>query len=92
MPQKIIGIDVGTYSVKVAEVERSFKSFNFINFYERRIQYNELLSPEESVAIALQGILDDNEVVWEIACAGMPGQRVSSRLLTFPFGSTKKIG
>lgn len=91
MPQKIIGIDVGTYSVKVAEVERSFKSFNFINFYERRIQYNELLSPEESVAIALQGILDDNDVVWEVACTGVPGQCVSSRLLTFPFGSTKKI-
>jgi type IV pilus assembly protein PilM len=91
MPQKIIGIDVGTYSVKVAEVERSFKSFSFLNFYERRIQYNELLSPEESVAIALQGIMDDNDISWEVACAGVPGQRVSSRLLTFPFGSIKKI-
>lgn len=91
MPQKIIGVDVGSYSVKVAEVERSFKSFAFTNFYERRIQYNELLSPEESVAIALQGILDDNDLSWDLVCAGMPGQRVSSRLLTFPFGSAKKI-
>lgn len=91
MPQRIIGIDVGSYSVKVAEVERSFKSFSFTNFYERRIQYNELLSPEESVAIALQGIIDDNDLTWEMAGAGVPGQRVSSRLLTFPFGSTKKI-
>lgn len=91
MPQRIIGIDVGSYSVKVAEVERSFKSFAFTNFYERRIQYNDLLSPEESVAIALQGIIDDNDLSWEIACAAMPGQHVSSRLLTFPFGSSKKI-
>ncbi len=91
MPQRILGIDVGSYSVKVAEVERGFKSFAFTNFYERRIQYNELLSPEESVAIALQGIMDDNDLSCDLVCAGVPGQDVSSRLLTFPFGSSKKI-
>jgi len=91
MPQKIIGIDIGSYSVKVAEVERSFKSFFFTNFYERKIQYNELLSPDESVAIALQGIIDDNDLTWDIVCSGIPGQRVASRLIMFPFGSAKKI-
>lgn len=91
MAQRIIGIDVGTYSVKIAEIERSFKSFAFTNFFERRIQYNELLSTDESVAIALQGIIDDNDLSWDIAVAGVPGQRVSSRLLTFPFGGAKKI-
>jgi general secretion pathway protein L len=91
MPQRIIGIDVGSYSVKVAEVERSFKSFHFTHFFERRIQYNELLSREESVAIALQGIIDDNDLHWDIASVGMPGQRVSSRVLTFPFGGAKRI-
>ncbi len=91
MAQKIIGIDVGSYSVKVAEVERSFKSFAFTHFYERRIQYNELLAPDESVAIALQSIFDEHDLAWEAACAGVKGQTVSARLLTFPFGSTKKI-
>ena len=91
MPHKIIGIDIGSYSVKVALIERSFKSFAFTEFYERRIQYNELLSPDESVAIAIQGLIDDHNLAWDIASVGFPAQRVTSRLLTFPFGSAKKI-
>ncbi|MBT3182339.1 MAG: pilus assembly protein PilM [Deltaproteobacteria bacterium] len=91
MPNRIIGIDLGSYSVKVAVIERSFRTFSFVEFYERPIQYNELLSPEESKAIALQGLIDDYNMSWDVASSGLPSQRVTSRLLTFPFGSTKKI-
>lgn len=91
MPHRIIGIDVGSYSVKMAAIERGFKSFSFVEFYERRIQYNELLSREESAAIAIQGLVDDHNLQWDVACTGFPAQRVTSRFLTFPFGSSKKI-
>ena len=37
MPQRILGIDVGSYSIKVAEIERSFRSFDLIGFYEQPI-------------------------------------------------------
>lgn len=91
MPQRILGVDIGSYSVKVAELSRSFKSFEFVGFYERRITENELLSRDESIAIALQGLIDDHNLTWDAICCGFPGQLVSSRLLTFPFGSRKKI-
>jgi len=91
MPQTILGIDVGSYAVKVAVIERSFRSFAFTEFYERRIQYNDLLSPEESTSIALQGMIDDYNLRWDTACVGFPSQKVTSRLLTFPFSSIKKI-
>ncbi len=91
MPQRILGIDIGSYSVKVAELSRSFKSFEFTAFYERRVGENELLSREESQAIALQGLIDDHNLQWDAVCVGFPGQLVSSRLLTFPFSSRKKI-
>jgi len=91
MPQRILGVDIGSYSVKVAELSRSFKSFEFVAFYERRITESELLSRDESTAIALQGLIDDHNLSWDAICVGFPGQFVSSRLLTFPFGSRKKI-
>ena len=91
MPHRIVGIDVGSYAVKVAVIDRSFRSFAFTEFYERRIQYNELLSPEESTAIALQGLVDDYNLRWDSVCVGFPAQKVTSRLLTFPFSSLKKI-
>lgn len=91
MPTRIIGIDVGNYAVKVAVIERSFRNFAFTEFYERRIQYNELLSPEESTAIALQGLIDDYGLHWDVASVGFPAQKVTSRLLTFPFSNLNKI-
>lgn len=91
MPHRIIGIDIGSYSVKTAVIERGFKTFSFIEFYERPIQYNEMLSPDESAAIAIQGLIDDYNLTWDTACVGFSSQRVTSRLITFPFTSLKKI-
>lgn len=91
MPQRILGVDIGSYSIKIAEVVRSFRTFEFVAFYERRIVESELLSREESVALALQGLIDDNNLHWEAVSGGFPGQHVSSRIITFPFGSRKKI-
>lgn len=91
MPQTIVGIDIGTYSIKMAQIERSFKSFEFVHFYERKIQYNELLKPEESTAVTLQGMIDDLGIKWDQVLCGYPGQKVSSRVVTLPFGSLKKI-
>lgn len=91
MPQTILGIDIGSYSIKIAEVERSFKGYEFVNFYERRIQYNELLKPEESLMVTLQGMMDDFGLRWDQVIVGYPGQKISSRILTLPFGSLKKV-
>ncbi len=91
MPQTILGIDIGTYSIKIAQLERSFKTFEFVQFYERKIQYNELLKPEESVSVTLQAMIDDLGLKWDQAICGYPGQKISSRIITLPFGSLKKI-
>lgn len=91
MPQTIIGIDIGTYSVKIAKIERSFKSFEFVDFFERKILYNEILKPEESISVTLQGMIDDFGIKWDQVICGYPGQKVSSRVVTLPFGSLKKI-
>lgn len=89
--QTILGIDLGTYSVKVAEVRRSFQSFQFINYYERRIQYNEVLTPEESIAAALQGVLEDNALTWDVCFVALPAPLVATRMITLPFGAPKKV-
>lgn len=92
MAQTILGIDIGSYSIKIAEIERSFKSFEFVNFYERKIQYNELLKAEESVSVTLQGMIDDFDLKWDQVICGYPGEKTASRLIQLPFGNLKKIG
>lgn len=89
--QTILGIDIGTYSVKVAELQRSFKNFAFTGFYERRVQYNDVLTPEESQSAALQALLEDHALTWDTAYAAFPGNAVASRALVLPFSKSSRI-
>jgi len=91
MPQRILGLDIGSYSVKVAEVARGFKSFELVHFYERPVQYSDLLTPEQSLSAAVQAVLEDNGLVWDDIICAMPGEKVATRLITMPFGNIKKI-
>jgi len=91
MPQRIIGLDVGSYSIKVAEVSRSFKSFELVHFYERLVQYNEVLTPEESLSAAIQAVLEDNALEWDDIICALSGAKLATRLITLPFGNTRKI-
>ncbi len=91
MPQTILGIDVGSYSIKVAQIKRTFKSFELVKFYEKQIEYNDVLSPEEATSATLTSLIEDNALTWDQAIVGMGGQHVSSRLIDLPFSSKKKI-
>lgn len=91
MPQRILGLDVGSYSVKVAEVTRSFKSFELVHFYEKPVQYNEVLTKEESLTAAIQAVLEDNALQWDDIVCALTGDRVATRLVTLPFGNMRKI-
>lgn len=89
--QTILGIDIGTYSIKVAEIRRSFNAFHFSNFYERRIQYSEVLTREESIATALQGVLEDNALTWDVCFTALPDKSIATRLVTLPFANSKRV-
>lgn len=91
MPQRILGLDIGSYSVKVAEVVRSFRSFELVHFYEKPVQYNDVLTKEESLTAAIQAVLEDNALNWDDVVCAIPGGRVATRLITMPFGNIRKI-
>lgn len=91
MPQTILGIDIGTHSVKVAEIRRSFKAFSLVNFFTKAVRYNDVLSREESVASAVQSVLEDNALTWDVAYVALPPNMVATRLIVLPFGAAKKI-
>ena len=41
--------------------------------------------------MALQGLIEDHQLKWDVAICGYPGQRVAAHILEFPFGGVKKI-
>lgn len=91
MAQTIYGIDIGTYSIKIAEIERSLRSFDLVSFYEHPVVYNEVFSTEEAMASTLEKMVEDYGLAEGPVYVSLPGSYSSTRLIELPFGSAKKI-
>ncbi len=91
MPQRIVGIDIGSYSIKVAEIERSYRDFALVGFFEQPIAHQESLGREISTGQALVKLLEEYNLPSDQIYAALPGQATAIRLIDLPFGDFKKV-
>lgn len=91
MAQSILGIDIGSYSIKITELTRSLRDFELTHYYEQPIVPNPRLSHEESVAFTLKAMIEKNELNPEIVSVSVPAHHLSCRVLELPFTNIKKI-
>ena len=91
MAQKIIGLDLGTYSIKVVQVESSFRSFKVTGFAEEVIPLIDDTSEEEGVGIALRRLYDTGALKGDVVICSLPTEQVMTTTLTVPFDDPKKI-
>lgn len=89
MRERILGIDVGSYSIKVAEIERSLRSFELVGFYEQPIPAATEGTGGET--IALQRLFEEYNLGGESLYTALPGQKTAFRLIDLPFSNFKKI-
>ncbi len=91
MAQTIVGIDLGSYSVKVCQLERSLRDFELVAFHEQVVTQGTRLSREEAVATALKSILERNSIPLDSVVVNIPAHHLSCRVLELPFNNIKKI-
>ncbi len=91
MPQRLLGIDVGSYSVKIAELERSFRSFKLIGFFEQPIVTSETVGKEAATTLALTKLFEEYNLAGHFVYTALPGQLIAHRLLNLPFAEFKKV-
>jgi Tfp pilus assembly PilM family ATPase len=91
MSQTILGIDLGSYSVKVLRVARHVQEIEILDFIEEPLSPHSRLSHEEQVRIPLEKILANSAMKADVVCASFPGYHLSSRVLELPFTNQKKI-
>lgn len=91
MPQTVLGIDVGSYSVKICQVSRGFGEFKLVQFHEVPLVAEEVLSYEQAAAAALTKFFEENALAYDTCVMAVPGLKASFRVLDMPFGSVKKI-
>ena len=91
MPQTVIGLDIGSYSVKAAIVETGLRKFQWVKFCEHQWSRDDSGEAHErdlsaAVAQVLEDVADRNTVVTSI-----PGPRILNRELKLPFSTDKEI-
>jgi type IV pilus assembly protein PilM len=89
MAQRVLGIDLGAHSVKVAEVEVGFNLARLVHLWTVPVPQE----PGPSLAralVALKGMARPQGGIDEVA-VGVPGDRVLLRLLEIPFSEAKKV-
>ncbi len=91
MPQRILGIDIGSYSIKVAEIERSFRSFQLVGFFEQPVVAYETLGKEGSTTQALVKLFEEYNLTTDMIYTALPGQTTAHRVIDLPFAEFKKV-
>jgi general secretion pathway protein L len=91
MAHKILGIDLGAYSVKIAEIDAGFRQATLVGLYERPlVEKQEGESDLERAARTAAEMIADEKLEPEMVATSMGGDAML-RLLTLPFGDRKKI-
>ena len=92
MAHRVLGIDLGSYSVKVAELQAGFRTTVLQGLYERQ-----LLPPLEETETTLhrgvrtlRALLDDEGLEPEVAAAST-GSGLTLRVLHLPFADRKTL-
>ncbi len=89
--QRIIGLDIGSYSIKAVEIVNTFKSYEIANFYENVIPQMEDLDPDQVIPSCMEQLFQQNDLKADRIITAMPGQYISSRVMSFSFADPRKI-
>ncbi len=89
--QKVIGLDIGSYSIKAIEIVNTFKSYEVVNFYEVVIPNLESVPLDAIVPICMEQLFQEHNLQADRILTAMPGQFISSRVIPFAFNDPRKI-
>lgn len=96
MAQKIVGLDLGTHSVKAVLVSAGLRSVQILGVHEERFEPTEGgMGGDEAIDAAIElAIAALRSKGWHhhSVAVALPGTRGSYRLLRFPFTDARRIG
>ena len=87
--QKILGLDIGTYSIKAVIIWNDFKVINNYKNYlihqliEQKIEYKDGVSEKAAQIIAIDTLVKKNQLVFDVVYAAIDSRHVSIRKVDF---------
>lgn len=92
MPQRILGLDIGTWSVKGVVLESFFRGYRVLDAQEVPIPAG---APEERRELRLRAIREllgaEPFSKTELVVAAVPGEQSTSRFITLPYADPRKV-
>jgi len=89
--QRIIGLDIGSYSIKAVEIVNTLKSYEIINFYENVVPALDNVPIDVVASGCMEQLFKENNLDADRIVTAMPGQFISSRVLALGFSDPRKI-
>lgn len=89
--QKVIGLDIGSYSIKAIEIVNTFKSYEIVKFYETVIPFLDGVPLDAVLPVCMEQLFRENDLQADRILTAMPGQFISSRIIPFNFSDPRKI-
>ncbi|MFN3197914.1 MAG: type II secretion system protein GspL [Bradymonadia bacterium] len=92
MATKVIGLDLGTHTVKVAELVTAFRTQEWVGFGTEPVETEGDGPPTmEEIVMAARRLLERRGLLGETIITSLPSEAVSTVSLDFPFDQPKKI-
>ncbi|MBL8784853.1 MAG: pilus assembly protein PilM [Deltaproteobacteria bacterium] len=91
MAQRIIGLDIGSWSIKAMVMESSLRRVNLVELREHHIPADAFGQPlADGLGAAIRAVLSGVDA--DVIVAGIPGVQVLTRELALPFSDEKRVG
>jgi type IV pilus assembly protein PilM len=84
----ITGLDLGTYSVKAAELKAGLRNVEFLRFEEALLPQD---APPEEVEATIYSFLREKNISLEFVVAAVSSDRLTQRHLRFPFSDPRRV-
>ena len=91
MPQRIIGLDIGSHSVKAVQLRRTFRGFELVGFHEKEIPRDGETLSSDAVAQTIAELFGEGRFSGDMVITSIPGHQVSTRIIKLPFSDRKKL-
>lgn len=89
--QRVIGLDIGSYSIKAVEILNTLKSYEIVNFYENVVPHLDGVPMDAVAPGCMEQLFRENNLTADRIVTAMPGQFISSRVMSFGFTDPRKI-
>ncbi len=91
MNRQIIGLDIGTHSIKATVLRSGWRGFEVAGFFQKKIDRDESIPEADRMARCVESLFSQNRLQADMVVTSMPGLGVSIRTITLPFTDRRKI-